>query len=124
MQKRHTVRFLNLVDDAKMRIQEVAPEELLERQARGERLQILDVREDREWLQSHIEGARHLSRGTIERDIEMYYRDLEEEVFVYCDTGHRSALVADSLARMGYATVRSIAGGFAAWKAAGGPIGL
>ena len=122
--KKHTTRFLNLVDDAKMRIQEITVEEVQRRLARGERLQIVDVREDHEWLQSHVTGARHLSRGTIERDIEQFYKDLDEEIILYCGGGFRSALAADSLGRMGYTNIRSLAGGFAAWKAAGGSIGL
>jgi rhodanese-related sulfurtransferase len=122
--KKHTIRFLNIVDDAKMRIRETTVEEVRSRLARGERLQIVDVREDHEWLQSHISGARHLSRGTIERDIEQFYKDLDEEIILYCGGGFRSALAADNLGRMGYTNIRSLAGGFSAWKAAGGSIGL
>lgn len=123
-QKRLSVRFLNLVEDARLRITEITVDEVLSRRNRGKTLQLLDVREDREWLQSHISGARHLSRGTIERDIELYYRDLDEELILYCEDGLRSALSADLLEKMGYGKVRSMAGGFCAWKAAGGSIGL
>lgn len=122
--RKQSVRFLNLVEDARLRITEITVQEVLSRQARGERLQLIDVRDDREWLQSHITGARHFSRGTIERDIEMFYRDLDEEIILYCDGGLRSALAADSLEKMGYSRIRSMAGGFQAWKRAGGDIGL
>jgi len=122
--KRLSIRFLNLVEDARLRITEISVAEVLSRQSRGERLQVIDVREDREWLQSHISGARHLSKGTIERDIEMFYRDLDEEIILYCDAGNRSALAADNLEKLGYSNIRSLAGGFQAWKAAGGSIGL
>ncbi|MFT4975451.1 MAG: rhodanese-related sulfurtransferase [Myxococcota bacterium] len=121
---RESVRFLNLVEDARLRIHEILVEEVIRRQSRGERLQVIDVREDREWLQSHITGARHLSKGTIERDIELYYRDLDEEVILYCEGGLRSALAADNLGKMGYTRIRSLSGGFRAWKAGGGSIGL
>lgn len=122
--KQVSVRFLNLVEDARLRITEVSVEDVLSRHVRGKTLQLVDVREDREWLQSHISGARHLSRGTIERDIELYYRDLDEEIILYCEDGLRSALAADLLEKMGYGRIRSMTGGFQAWKAAGGSIGL
>ncbi len=121
---KYSIRYLNLVEDARLRIQEVTVAAVLDRHMRGEPLNLLDVREDREWLHSHIPGARHMSRGTIEQRIELYYRDLEEELILYCDAGYRSALSADSLGRLGYEHVLSMTGGFAAWKAAGGPIGL
>ena len=122
--KKHNIRFSNLVEDARFRIQEVSVEEVLRRHARGEQLELIDVREDREWLHSHIPGARHLSKGTIERDVEVYYRKVDVTLILYCADGTRSALAADSLRRMGYENTCSMTGGFSGWKAAGGPIGL
>ena len=121
---KHSIRFSNLVQDARFRIQEVSIAEVLKRHASGERMNLIDVREDREWLHSHIPGARHLSKGTIERDIEVYYRKVEVELILYCSDGNRSALAANSLCQMGYEGACSMTGGFKGWKAAGGPIGL
>ena len=121
---KHAIRFSNLVQDARFRIREVSVAEVLARHSKGELLDLIDVREDREWLHSHIPGARHLSKGTIERDVEVYYRKVNVELILYCADGSRSALAADSLSRMGYEGVCSMAGGFKGWKAAGGPIGL
>lgn len=121
---KHAIRFSNLVQDARFRVKEVSVAEVLARHSKGELLDLIDVREDREWLHSHIPGARHLSKGTIERDVEVYYRKIEVELILYCADGSRSALAADSLSRMGYERVCSMAGGFKGWKAAGGPIGL
>ena len=121
---KHTIRFSNLVQDARFRITEMSIEEVLRRHRRGELLNLIDVREDREWLHSHIPGARHLSKGIIERDVEIYYRKVDVELILYCADGCRSALTADTLNRMGYGNACSMTGGFAKWKAAGGPIGL
>jgi rhodanese-related sulfurtransferase len=121
---KHAIRFSNLVQDARFRIREIPVSEVLARHVKGEVLNLIDVREDREWLHSHIPGARHLSKGTIERDVEVYYRKVEVELILYCADGFRSALAADSLRRMGYEGACSMSGGFAGWKAAGGPIGL
>ena len=48
--------------------------------------------------------------------------DLDKPIVCYCGGGSRAALVADNLQKMGYRSVKSIAGGLRAWKAAGLPI--
>ena len=118
--KKHSIRFLNLVDDAKTRIQETTIEKIMFRFRRGETLNLIDVREEREYLLSHINNARWIGKGVLERDIEQYYRDLDEEIILYCGGGYRSALAADNLRKMGYSRVYSMAGGYRAWKLAGG----
>ena len=59
------------------------------------------------------EGAKHLSRGVIELEIEEQVPDLKTPIICYCGGGSRSALVAESLQKMGYENVRSLAGGIA-----------
>jgi rhodanese-related sulfurtransferase len=120
----HSVRFLNLVDDAKMRIKETSVEKIMMRIRMGEKLILVDVRTEREFLLSHVQSSRHLGKGVIERDVEKYYHDLDEEIILYCGGGFRSALAADSLQKMGYTRVYSMEGGFRAWKKAGGTISL
>lgn len=122
--KQHSVRFLNLVDDAKTRIKETTIDKILDRFRRGERMCLIDCRTEREYLLSHVEGSRHLGKGVIERDIEQYYKNLDEELVLYCGGGFRSALAADNLLKMGYTRVYSMDGGFRAWKKAGGPISI
>ena len=125
MKKRKpTIRFLNLIDDAKMRVDFVPAEDVVDKVRRRISLNLIDVREYREFLTSHIELAKHISRGVIERDIEFYYPDLSEELIVYCSDGLRSTLAADALLKMGYSHVRVMDGGFQAWKKAGGKICL
>jgi rhodanese-related sulfurtransferase len=43
------------------------------------------------------------------------------KVVLYCGGGSRSALAADSLMKMGYTNVFSLAGGLGAYKASGQP---
>ena len=119
---KHSTRFLNLVDDAKTRIREITVEKLLQDRNKGKALNIIDVREEREYLISHIPAARHIGKGVLERDIEKWYRNLNEEMILYCGGGYRSALAADALQKMGYTNVLSMAGGFREWKRQGGPI--
>jgi len=116
---KHTEGFLKVVDDAKTRVREIDVASTLERQKAGARL--IDVREDNEWERGHAEGAEHLGRGIIERDIETAVPDHDAELILYCGGGFRSALAADNLQRMGYTNVYSLAGGWKAWKEAGAP---
>ena len=116
----HTEGFLKLVEDARSRVREVGVEQARERVGRGARL--IDVREDREWQQGHAEGARHMGRGVIERDIEREVPDHSAELILYCGGGYRSALACDNLRRMGYTNVYSLAGGWRAWNEAGAPV--
>jgi molybdopterin/thiamine biosynthesis adenylyltransferase/rhodanese-related sulfurtransferase len=108
--------------DLRQRIGEVAPAEALVRQARGALL--LDVREDAERVAGSPLGALGLSRGYLELRIEQAESDRNREILTLCGSGVRSLLAADTLQRMGYATVRSVTGGFARWKAEGLPVSV
>lgn len=83
---------------------------------------LVDVREDREWAAGHARGAVHLGKGVIERDVEKAIPDKDAEIILYCGGGFRSALTADSLQRMGYSGVLSMAGGWTAWQEMGGEV--
>ena len=119
---KHSVGFLKIVDDAKTRVREITVEETRQRLLSGVPLRLIDVREDHEWEAGHAAGAEHLSKGIIERDIEQLVPDKETELILYCGGGYRSALAADTLQRMDYKNVYSLAGGWKAWKEAGAPV--
>lgn len=118
--KAHSEGFLKLVNDAKSRIRQVNIEEYKKMSTEGHIL--IDVREDHEWSAGHAAGAKHLSKGIIERDIEKEVPDQAETLVLYCGGGYRSALVADALQKMGYAGVISLDGGWRAWNEAGLPV--
>jgi rhodanese-related sulfurtransferase len=115
----HTKEFLEIAEDARSRVREVSVEETLKRIENGANL--IDVREDNEWNDGHAEGAVHLGRGIIERDIVGKFPDKNAELILYCGGGSRSALAADNLQKMGYTNVLSMAGGWTAWKEANAP---
>jgi sulfur-carrier protein adenylyltransferase/sulfurtransferase len=83
---------------------------------------LLDVRELEEYSEGYIPGARHIARGRLELRIEDAVPQRDADIVVYCAVGKRSALAAKTLAELGYAHVRSLAGGFAAWKQSGGAV--
>ena len=114
--------FEKLVADARKNITEISPHDAAAKSKSGEAV-IIDVRDKEEWNDGHIPGATHLSRGTVELDIEEKVPDPNATIICHCcPEGFRgSALAAESLQRMGYKNVRSMAGGFKAWKAVGLP---
>jgi rhodanese-related sulfurtransferase len=112
--------FEKLVAEAKKTISEISPAEAAAKSKSGEAA-IVDVREKDEWDEQHIPDAIHLSRGTIELHIEEKFPDKDSMIICHCGGGGRSALAAETLQKMGYKNVRSMAGGFKAWKTAGLP---
>jgi rhodanese-related sulfurtransferase len=114
-------RYQKLVTDAKKHVIEISPQDAAAKLNSGEAV-IVDVRDRDEWDEGHIPGATHMSRGTIELDIEEKVPDLNAMIICHCGGGGRSALAAENLQKMGYKNVRSMAGGFKAWKAAGLPM--
>ena len=113
-------RFQKLVAAAKRNITEISVADA-KKQAEAGAAILIDVREEEDWKEGHAHGAKHLSRGVIEMEIEDMVSDPTKPIICYCGGGSRSALVAESLQKMGYENVRSLAGGFKAWKEAGLP---
>ena len=116
---KHSPKFLQLVNDAKSRIRETNVNEVKQRLDRGERIRLIDVREESEFARGHLPGAVHLGKGIIERDVEEKFPDPQTELVLYCGGGFRSALAADNLRKMGYANVKSMDGGWRGWTEAG-----
>ena len=112
--------FEKLVAEAKKKITEISPSEAAEKSKSSEAV-IIDVREKDEWDEEHIPDAIHMSRGSIELDVEEKVPDTNAMIVCHCGGGGRSALAAESLQKMGYKNVRSMAGGLKAWKALGLP---
>jgi len=112
--------FQELVADAKKKITEISPTNAAAK-SKSSNAVIVDVREKDEWDEEHIPDAVHMSRGMLELEIEDKFLDREMTIICHCGGGGRSALAAESLQKMGYKNVRSMVGGFKAWKAAGLP---
>jgi rhodanese-related sulfurtransferase len=120
--KHHTEGFLAIVNDAKKRIRQIDIEQYKRLLAAGEAGQLVDVREDHEWEANHARGAIHLSKGTIERDIETTFPDKNTKLILYCGGGYRSALATDNIQKMGYRNVLSLDGGWRAIEASDLPL--
>ena len=111
----------DLINEAKQRITEVTPRAVKDALAGGETRVLLDVREPNEWNMGRVPGAVHIPRGIMETSIEARV-PRDANVVIYCASGNRSALAADTLQQMGYSTVSSMSGGFRGWVDAGGDV--
>ena len=114
--------FQNLVKDARSRIKEVSVPQLPALLNANPKPVLIDVREDNEWQAGHAAAAIHVGRGVLERDIETAVPAKDTPIVVYCQGGARSALAADTLQKMGYTKVYSLAGGINAYRQAGMPM--
>ena len=116
---KHSPGFLKLVNDAKSRVKQIDIDGYKQMTAAGDPHILVDTREESEWVLGHVKGAEHMSKGTIERDIEEKVPDKKATLVLYCGGGFRSALVADNLQKMGYENAISLDGGWRALKESG-----
>ncbi len=111
MQPNHSSSFLKIAEDARKNVKEINLE-TLQKRLQSENIYLVDVREKDEYERGAVEGAIHLSKGIIERDIEKLIPDKNAEIVLYCGGGSRSALAAENLQRMGYTNVYSLDCGY------------
>ncbi|MCE9788657.1 rhodanese-like domain-containing protein [Shewanella chilikensis] len=109
----NSLDFMVLVEQARELVRELSIEEY----QHDDRWQLIDVREDHEWLKDRLPLAKHLSRGILERDIGKRFPDKSVALLLYSASGQRAILAALSLQRLGYRNVASLDGGYRAWCA-------
>ena len=93
-------------------VKEITPQELAERIKRGEKLQIVDVREPHEWLEGHIPQARLIPLATL--PARMQELDKEIPIVMVCHGGGRSWHATAYVQQFGYQAL-NMAGGMLAW---------
>lgn len=76
---------------------------------------IVDAREQSEYDEGHIKGAIVIPYTEIEQKAEEMLPDKEQLILVYCRSGRRSKIAAQSLANMGYTNVKEF-GGIIDWQ--------
>ena len=94
----------------------IHPEEVKERLASNEKLNLIDVRQPDENADFNI-GGTLLPLGNI---LSMQFEEIEdlknEEVICYCRSGQRSMQAAMILETMGFTNVKNLAGGMLGWE--------
>lgn len=115
--KRKMSNMEDLLKQIKQNITEIEPLKAQEIIANSS-VNIVDVREESEFIAGHIDHAILLPRGVLEFKINSFAElaDKSAAIIVYCATGKRSALAAHTMQGMGYTNVLSVAGGYEAWK--------
>lgn len=118
----------SLVAEAKRQIREISVRDAIQR-LENSSAYILDVREPAEYYKGTSENALHVPRGMLEAKVDRKYegrdprlQDRNMELMLICKSGSRSALAAQSLIKMGFTNVVSVAGGFDAWVKEGFPL--
>ncbi len=103
------------VKQVKASVTEVDPSEV--NQLLHEGVAVIDVRETEEVTAGKLPGATHIPRGFLESRIDAAVPDRSQRVILYCASGNRSALAAQTLTRdLGFENVESMTGGYTLWK--------
>src|SRR5512142_2318428 len=110
--------YRDYFSELKKRIKEATPQQVADL-LRVEDVQLADVREKDEWNAGHIPGAVHVPKSFLEQWAEDRIPDKTKTTVLYCAGGVRSAMAADTLEKLGYKDVISMAGGFNRWKDSG-----
>lgn len=94
----------------------ITVEELKEKIDRGEKVNLIDVREPHEYEEANL-GGKLVPLGKIQT---MQVEDLEnlkdEEVIVHCRSGQRSMMACMVLDQLGFANTYNVVGGIKAWQ--------
>ena len=98
-------------------VREIAPHQLARMKPHP---LIIDIREQREYLLGHIEGAIHLHRNTLESKVLEMAPELDTSIVIYCATGAACATATETLRQLGYQKIFSLKGGLQNWLEAGG----
>ncbi len=116
------IDYPQLVINALTKVEEISVNQLSLKKQQG-KVNLIDVREENEVLEGVIPGSVWIPRGLLEFQIVAISKQLgwnfDDEVFICCRSGNRSALAALSLLEMGFKKPISVAGGYTAWRDTG-----
>lgn len=115
--ERTTTSAQDLVAMAKQQITEIGVDKAKQLLAEGH-ITVVDVREESEYTAGHLDKALPIPRGVLEFKVGTTpeLADKAKAILVYCRTGGRAAMAAQTLQTLGYLHVLSIAGGYEAWQ--------
>ena len=90
--------------------EQITPEEAKKIIDSGEEHIILDTREQDEFDEGHIKGSILIPYTEIEKKAEEMLPDKDKLILVYCRSGRRSKIAAESLAKLDYTNVKEFGG--------------
>ena len=71
---------------------------------------ILDVRTQEEFAQGHIENAINLDYEKAEQKASEFLPDKNQLILIYCRSGRRSKIAAETLVKLGYTNIKEFGG--------------
>lgn len=94
--------------------------EIINRQVENNEIVLLDVREDSEWKEGHINGALHIPLGDL--NIETT-KDIPKDIplYIYCRSGRRAIEAEIKLKELGFSRAEKL-GGIIEWQEKGGTL--
>ncbi len=83
---------------------------------------LLDVREDSEYGQGTISGAKHIPLSLLKTRMQELERHKGKKVIAFCRSGHRSQHACSLLKKHGFEEVYNLRGGIVAWQSDNLPV--
>lgn len=104
-----------------MQTQQLSVHSLHERLKDGEDAMVLDVRNDNEWNNGHIQAAKHIFLGNLPKEADQL-GEKDKKIYAICGGGYRSSIAIGVLQNKGYTNIVNIFGGMGVWKTSNLPI--
>lgn len=98
----------------------IEPEELQSALEKDEKIVVVDVRTQDEWDAGHLDKAKHIELGEVQKNIAAIPKDAK--MIAMCRSGQRSSIAASLLKRYGFNDVSHLKGGILAWSEAQLPL--
>jgi adenylyltransferase/sulfurtransferase len=92
----------------------ISPKELKTRLDKGDKLVLVDVREESEYSLAKLDGSILIPLGTLPQSLVRLNRD--SEIIAICHHGMRSADATNFLLQQGFPNVKNLVGGIDAWS--------
>jgi rhodanese-related sulfurtransferase len=102
-------------------VKEILVSDLKSKLEKKENILLLDVREQNEWDEERIDGAKLVPKSQFQEKLESLLPYKDKEIIVQCKSGGRSMDVATNLISNGFKNVANLKGGILAWKSNGYP---
>jgi rhodanese-related sulfurtransferase len=87
-----------------------------------ERAIIVDVREDKEFVEGHIINSLHIPLGSIQQRLNELEKHKDKQLILSCRSGSRSNSACNILRKQGFENVFNLKGGVMAWQSANLPL--
>ncbi|WP_100616225.1 rhodanese-like domain-containing protein [Confluentibacter citreus] len=109
------IAFSSCKEAESSKITVITPEEM-QSFLEADNVQLIDVRTQEEYNKGHIKGAQNINffSPTFFDDINKL--DKEKPVYLYCNSGKRSAKCAEKMIEIGFIKIYDLNGGFSKWK--------